>query len=279
MDILPLGVLGRGSLGLDSEGVGTEVITLSLEEVGGQVFGSVAIKPRQGSGERGDGETKERGLGDDVSPAGLSLVDGLVEEVVKEEVLKVGVVAIGGGDVLEEDGADNTATTPHEGNGGLVELPAVLLGRLLHKHEALGVGDDLGGIEGLLEVLEELLLVTLEGGGTANKLELGGSLDTLLLDARQAASEHRLGNEGDGHAQVQGVDGSPLAGTLLAGLVEDLLDERLAILIVEVHDVLGDLDQERVEDTVVPLGEGVTNLLAGHAETALHDIVRLCSDC
>jgi len=57
-------------------------------------------------------------------------VDCLVEEVVEEEVLEVVIGAVGGGDILEEDGADDTASTPHEGDGWLVELPLVLLGSL-----------------------------------------------------------------------------------------------------------------------------------------------------
>jgi hypothetical protein len=117
---------------------------------------------------------------------------------------------------------------------------------LLHQHEALSVRDDLGGIESLLKVIEELLLVTLELGGAALEAELGGSGGTLILDGGQAASQDSLSNEGHGHAEVEGVDGSPLASTLLASLVENLLDEGGAIVIVEVHDVAGDLDEERV---------------------------------
>jgi hypothetical protein len=57
-------------------------------------------------------------------------VDSLVEEVVKEQVLEVGVGAVRLGNVLQEDGSDNAATAPHEGNLGLVQLPLVLLGGL-----------------------------------------------------------------------------------------------------------------------------------------------------
>src|SRR5687767_7424757 len=146
---------------------------------------------------------------------------------------------------------------------------------LLHKHEALGVGDDLGGIESLLEILEELLLVTLEVVVAANELELGGGLSTLVLDAGKAASQDGLGDQGDRHAEVKGVDSGPLASTLLAGLVEDLLNKGLAILVVVVHDVTSDLDQERVEDALVPLGEDITHLLVGETEGTLHDIVGL----
>ena len=47
MDVGVSGVLGVRSLGLHLEGVGTEVITLRLEQVGGEVLGAVSIEPRQ----------------------------------------------------------------------------------------------------------------------------------------------------------------------------------------------------------------------------------------
>lgn len=280
MNVLAVGVLVAGVLGLDVESVSTKVITLSLQQVGGQVLGAVTVEPRQGSGESGSRDTKLGRLGNNLSPAGLGLVDSLVEEVVEQQVGQVGLLAVGRGDVLEEDGADDAATTPHEGNGRLVELPAVLLGGLLHEHEALGVGDNLGGVQGLLEVLKELLLVTLElAAAPANELELRGGNGALVLDAGQATGQDGLGDQGNGHTKVEGVDGSPLAGTLLAGLVEDLLNESGAIVVVEVHDVTGDLNEERVQDALVPLGENVTNLLVGQSETALHDVVGLVDFC
>ena len=76
-------------------------------------------------------------------------------------------------------------------------------------------------------------------------------------------------------AEIQGVDGSPLAGTFLAGLVKNLLDQGLAVLVVVVHNVAGDLNEERVQDTLVPLGEDIAHLLVGEAKAALHDVVGL----
>lgn len=130
VDVLALGVLLAGVLGLDAEGVGTEVVTLGLEHVGGEVLGAVTVVEGQGGAEGRGGDTPEGTLGDNVAPAVLGGVDGVVEEVVEEKVLKVGVAAVGLGDVLEEDRADDAATTPHEGDLGLLELPAVLLGSL-----------------------------------------------------------------------------------------------------------------------------------------------------
>lgn len=147
---------------------------------------------------------------------------------------------------------------------------------LLDEHEALGVGDDLGGIQGLLEVLDESLLVTIELGGRA--LEEAAGTDTLVLDSRQATREDGLTDQGDGHAKVKSVDGSPLAGALLTSLVKDLLDEGSSILIVVVENVTGNLNQEGVQDALVPLGENIGNLLALKTKTALEDIVSLAID-
>ena len=143
----------------------------------------------------------------------------------------------------------------------------------LHEHEALGVGDDLGGVKGLLKVGDELLLVTGEVRGGA--LELLAGADTLSLEGRKAAREDSLADESHGLAEVKSVDGGPLAGTLLASRVEDLLEEGSAILVVVVHDVAGDLNEERVEHALVPLSEDVTDLLVGQANTTLEDVVGL----
>lgn len=111
-------------------------------------------------------------------------MDGFVEEVVKEEVFKVGVVVIGGGDVFEEDGVDNIVIMLYEGNGGFVEFLVVFFGCFLYEYEVLCVGDDFGGIEGLFEVFEELFFVIFEGGGMVNKFEFGGSFDMFFFDVR-----------------------------------------------------------------------------------------------
>ena len=144
----------------------------------------------------------------------------------------------------------------------------------LHEHEALGVGDDLGGIQGLLEVIDESLLVTGEFRNSG-ALEKAAGTDTLVLEGRQAAREDSLADQSDGHAKVEGVDGGPLAGTLLTSLVEDLLNEGSTIVVVEVKDVTGDLDEERVQNTLVPLGEHIGDLLGGETKTTLEDVVGL----
>ena len=77
-----------------------------------------------------------------------------------------------------------------------VQTATDLLGGLTHEHETLRVRDDLGSVESLLKVINELLPVTLEGLplGTSNDL---GSPYTFLLDGRQATGKYGLTNERD----------------------------------------------------------------------------------
>lgn len=130
MDILALREALAGVFGLDAESVRTEVIPLSLQQVGRQILGAVAVVEAQGSAEGRDGDTPESTLADHIPPSALSLLNGVVEEFVKEQVLQVRVLAVRSSDILEEDGADDAATTPHQGDVGLVQLPTVLFGSL-----------------------------------------------------------------------------------------------------------------------------------------------------
>ena len=273
VDVLVLGEVLVGVLGLDAEGVGTEVVTLGLQQVGREVLGTVTVVEAEGSAEGRQRDTQDSSLADDVSPALLSVVDSVGEEAVEQKVVEVRVVTVGVGDVLEENRTDNATATPHEGDGGVVQLPAVLLSSLPDEHKSLGVGDDLRGIEGLFKVIDESLLVT--GELSVRTAQDVASTDTLVLLSTQATGKDGLANESDGHTKVKGVDGGPLASTLLTGLVEDLVDEGCAVVVVVVQNVTSDFDQEGVKDTLVPLGEDITNLLAGESKTALEEVIGL----
>lgn len=84
-----------GILWLDLESVGTKVVTLSLEKVGRQVLGAVTIEEGQGGAECRHGNARLNSKGNNVSPARLSSVNSLVEEVVEEQVLEIRVLAVG----------------------------------------------------------------------------------------------------------------------------------------------------------------------------------------
>lgn len=74
-------------------------------------------------------------------------------------------------------------------------------------------------------------------------------------------------------SSIQSGDGSPFTSSFLTGLVENLGDDGLAIVILELEDRSGNLNEERVEDTLVPLEEDVSDLILMKAESALQDII------
>jgi hypothetical protein len=96
---------------------------------------------------------------------------------------------------------------------------------------------------------------------------------------RQRAGEHRLGDAGHRHPEVQGGLHRPAAGALLFGLVEDDVDERLAGLGVDLAEHLGgDLHQEAVQVAGVPLGEHLGDLRRGEAEAVTQQLVGLADE-
>ena len=144
---------------------------------------------------------------------------------------------------------------------------------ILDEHEALSIGDDLRSIESLLQVVNELLSVTLEIGLGA--LEDLARADTLLLKGAQAAGKHGLADERDGHAEIESVHSGPLASSLLTSSVEDLVQDWGSVVVLVAEDIASDLDEERVQDARVPLVEHVGHLVLGHSQAALHNVVGL----
>ena len=82
---------------------------------------------------------------------------------------------------------------------------------------------------------------------------------------------------GRGHAHVERVDAGPFAGALLAGSVENHVDQGLLLChrILLLQDVGGDLDQVGVQRALVPFGEHRADLRGLQAEQAAHEIVGL----
>lgn len=103
VNILVEGQLLALLAGDDSEGVGTEVVSLGLDQGSGQLLSSVTVEEGQGGGEGRDGDTPQGGLGDDSPPSGLGVLDGVLEEVIEQQGLELGVLLEGLGDIGQED--------------------------------------------------------------------------------------------------------------------------------------------------------------------------------
>ena len=52
-----------------------------------------------------------------------------------------GRTQVGFRDVAQEDGADDTASAPHECDARVIEFPAVVLCGGTHEHESLSIGN------------------------------------------------------------------------------------------------------------------------------------------
>jgi len=79
---LEFGVLLSGK---DTEGVGAEVITLSLQDVGRDDLASVTVQEGESRRESRSWNTPENGLSDDAPPAVMCLLYSMDEEFVEEE--------------------------------------------------------------------------------------------------------------------------------------------------------------------------------------------------
>ena len=103
MNILAFWVFLVGKLWLDLEGVGTKVIPLCLEQICREIFSTISIKPAESGAESRSWYAKKCSLRYNISPTRLRFVNSLIEEVIEEEILKIWIIAIRCGDVLQED--------------------------------------------------------------------------------------------------------------------------------------------------------------------------------
>lgn len=129
----------------------------------------------------------------------------------------------------------------------------------------------------LLQIIDDLLLVA---GELWNlwAVEDGAGTNTLGLDGGQASGKDGFSDQGDWHAEIKSVDGGPLSGSLLSSRVENLLNEWGSIFwVVVLENVLGDVDEEGVQNTSVPLLENLADLVWCESNTTSEDIVGLAN--
>ena len=125
---------------------------------------AVLLEVRQGRGHGRQGDAVGDRRGADAPPALLGPADLLGEVRVEQQVGQLGIAVERLLDLSQESAADDAAAPPHQGHAAVVDLPVRLLGHGVHQAEALGVGDDLAGVEGLLEVVDHGLQVAGERG-------------------------------------------------------------------------------------------------------------------
>jgi hypothetical protein len=92
MDILARGQLIRCKLRQYTESVSTKIISLSLQKSGRKSFGAISVEPAQCGAKCWTWDAQSRRLSDDITPILLGLVDGLVEEIIKQQVLQFWII-------------------------------------------------------------------------------------------------------------------------------------------------------------------------------------------
>src|SRR5437763_13258621 len=117
--------------------VRAEVITLSLQQVGGKACRAVAVVKGKRGRERGRGNAVLDGADDGATPPFLIIIQQAAEEVVQKQIFEITVLIEGFLDFSEEPAANDTATAPHQRDAAKVQVPALLPGGLAQEHEAL----------------------------------------------------------------------------------------------------------------------------------------------
>ncbi len=112
--------------------------------------------------------------------------------------------------------------------------------------------------------------------GDGNRFDLLGSRYPLVLDAGHPAAVQRRHDGGNQHSQIQGDLGRPLARSLLARFVQDQVHQGLFRLVIgDRENFGGELDQERIQDALVPFVENVGQLGGGQPQHLTQNVVGL----
>ena len=252
-------------------GVRAEIIALRLQQIRRQAVGGVAVEvtQRRSHGRSRNAVRDSRSC--DLAPRGDELLHGFLEIRVEQEVTKLRIFVIRFLDLAEEDRPDDAAAAPHEGNAAIVEIPAVGLRRRAHEGVALRVGDDLGRIQRLPDGFDRFCLVASERRDRAGIFL--GCLDALVFHGGQAARKHGFADERQRNALIQRRNARPLAGALLPGGIENLLDDGLSISVLVGKDIAGNLDQIAVKLRLVPRGKDLVHFIIAHTEQIAHELI------
>ena len=90
--------------------MGSEIVPLGLQQVGGKPFGAVAVIILKGGGHARGGNSVHDGLGDDIPPAGLGLGQLILEIGIEKDICKVWILVERILDLSEEYAADDAAS-------------------------------------------------------------------------------------------------------------------------------------------------------------------------
>mmetsp|Transcript_3825 Transcript_3825/g.8257 ORF Transcript_3825/g.8257 Transcript_3825/m.8257 type:complete len:521 (+) Transcript_3825:110-1672(+) len=269
------------------EGVAAEEVTLGLHKSGArESLAAVLVVVRKASHHGWCRESGSSTEGHNAAPGLLLSGDLLLELRVDEKVGKIGVTVVRLLDAVKELGADNASTKPNASAFTEVNVPVALAGSLADEVKSLSVRADLSAVESVANILNELLLVDLGHlGGSIEKrghdrasVLVGGNVASVKSSAHTTGSNAVLSCRLHGHA----------SSTLRSSAVEDHVEnvaglvalELLAVVMVHIgialgKDLAGDLNEEGVELSLVPVAKDLGQLVVVKASNSLEDGVSL----
>ena len=158
------------------------------------------------------------------------------------------------------------------GDSAVIQVPAQGLIHRAQQHVPLGVGNNLGCIEGLLHVVEAQgrAIERLTGAG-----QNGRGAEAFLLQRGKETRKDGLADQRQRRPVVQRRHRRPLAGALLAGRVQDLVDQCIAPLVAEGQDVPRDFYQIGIQRPFVPAAKGLAHLIVVEPRTGLQEVTGL----
>ena len=96
-----------------------------------------------------------------------------------------------------------------------------------------------------------------------------------VIQTRQETRQHGFRNDSRRHAEVKRLAHGPLAGALLSGDVQNLVDNRAAVRILHAENLRRDFNEEAFQLALVPLGEDAVEVAQRQAQHGPQQMERL----
>ena len=154
------------------------------------------------------------------------------EEGVEDEILQARVLLVGFGDAIKKACADDAAAAPDAGDVFEVEIPPIEFAAFAELHHALGIANDLAGIEGVAHGIDERGAVA-GVGLCVRAFEHSACGNALVLQRAEDRDLDSSADDGERDAHFDGMADGPFPGALLPGSIEDEIDNRTSGLRVD----------------------------------------------
>src|SRR5665213_972246 len=256
--------------------VRSEVVTQSLDQVGGASSTPIAVVISERCREGWDRHATLHRSADDPAPRGLSGGEDLLKKWGEHQVGEIGLLLVGLLNAVEELGPDDATTTPDRGEAAQVEIPSILDRTSPEVLKPLRVGNDLRGVKRIPDVGDQtrvLECATVTSGWPFQDL---GCPHPLVLLAGQRPGEYRFCDRGQRHTEIERGLAGPPASTLLLGLVSDHIHKCLPRSAVPLRENIGrDLDEVGLKPSLIPFAEDRCKLSRRQPEGMAEEVVAL----